>query len=502
MATKKPNVLIVMSDQHHHRFMGCAGHDVQTPTMDGLADRGLRFSNTYCPFPLCGPSRMAFMTGRYPSTTGCLTNQCHLKSDVPTYAHGFGSGGYETILSGRMHFVGHDQRHGFDQRIIADCGGTAYINPVTGWKLEKVLGQLIDTPGMGRTPLRKSGPGHTGYHAYDRAVTETTVNWLHERGRRIVENECERPFMMTVGFVSPHCPFVAPPEDYALYDDKISVDDLPDPQLDGIHDVHRAIRSQWKLEEAIPVEWQRRTAVAYHGLCTFVDRQLGQIITALEESGLADNTIVVYTSDHGEQLGEHGLWWKSTFYDGSLGVPLLMAGPGIEDRGRIVNENVGLLDLGQTLLDFAGVTQLPNVDGRSFRSLIDGDSGDWPDQTISEGTGRVKDEVGAIQRMIRRGPWKLCYYDQMRVQLFNIEEDPLEHNDRWDDPACSDVVSDLTSRLLEGWDRGRMLQTCRTRHLEQRLIGEWVKRNNPAEPDPVWYDEPPENSILDMPDLS
>ena len=266
--------------------------------------------------------------------------------------------------------------------------------------------------------------------------------------------------------------------------------------------MHRAIRSQWKLEEAIPVEWQRRTAVAYHGLCTFVDRQLGQIIAALEESGLADNTIVVYTSDHGEQLGEHGLWWKSTFYDGSLGVPLLMAGPGIEDRGRIVNENVGLLDLGQTLLDFAGVTQLPNIDGRSFRSLIDGDSGDWPDQTISEGTGRVKDEVGAIQRMIRRGPWKLCYYDQMRVQLFNIEEDPLEHNDRWDDPACSDVVNDLTSRLLEGWDRDRMLQTCRTRHLEQRLIGEWVKRNNPAEPDPVWYDEPPENSILDMPDLS
>ncbi len=93
--------------------------------MDGLAERGLRFSNTYCPFPLCGPSRMAFMTGRYPSTTGCLTNQCHLNSDVPTYAHGFGSGGYETILSVRMQFVGHDQRHGFDQRIIADCGGTA-----------------------------------------------------------------------------------------------------------------------------------------------------------------------------------------------------------------------------------------------------------------------------------------------------------------------------------------------------------------------------------------
>ncbi|MDP6354448.1 MAG: sulfatase-like hydrolase/transferase [Planctomycetota bacterium] len=499
----KPNVLIVMSDQHHHRFMGCAGHELmQTPVMDRLAGRGLRFSNTYCPFPLCGPSRMSFMTGRYPSTTGCLTNQCHLNSDVPTYAHAFGAGGYDTVLSGRMHFVGQDQRHGFDERIIGDCGGTAYINPVTGWKLEEVLGPLIDTPGMGRTPLRKSGPGHTGYHAYDRTVTETTVEWLHARGKEVAAGNLERPFMMTVGYVSPHCPFVAPPEDYALYDDKITADDLPDPHLDGIHDVHRNIRKRWKLsDEPIPVEWQRRTSVAYHGLCTFLDRELGRIIHALEESGLAEDTIVVYTSDHGEQLGEHGLWWKSTFYDGSIGVPMLMAGPGTEGGGRVVTQNIGLIDLGQTLLDLAGVELLPNIDGNSFRSLINGDLDTWPDQTISEATAQSPTDEGVIQRLIRRGPWKLCYYHEMRVQLFNIEEDPLEHHDRWDDPDCAGIVTDLTERILEGWDRDRMLRTYRAKRDEQVLFGEWVRKNQPAEPDALWYDAPPENSIVDMPEL-
>ena len=454
-----------MSDQHHHRFMGCAGHDVQTPTMDGLAERGLRFSNTYCPFPLCGPSRMAFMTGRYPSTTGCLTNQCHLKSDVPTYAHGFGSGGYETILSGRMHFVGHDQRHGFDQRIIADCGGTAYINPVTGWKLEKVLGQLIDTPGMGRTPLRKSGPGHTGYHAYDRAVTETTVNWLHERGRRIVENECERPFMMTVGFVSPHCPFVAPPEDYALYDDKISVDDLPDPQLDGIHDVHRAIRSQWKLEEPIPIEWQRRTAVAYHGLCTFVDRQLGQIITALEESGLADNTIVVYTSDQGFFLGDHGWYDKRFMYEESLRMPFIIRYPRAIQAGSVNDDIITNVDFAPTFLHYAGIEIPGEFQGRSFDPLLeDSTPADWPQSMYYRYWMHLAHHHVYAHYGIRTRRYKLIYYyadalgqpgaiDEKKSpewELFDLERDPHELNNVYHHPEYADTAEELR-RELRSW---------------------------------------------------
>ena len=498
----KPNVLIIMSDQHHHRLLGSAAHElVQTPNSDSIAARGLRFANAYCPFPLCGPSRMAFMTGRYPSSTGCLTNHCQLSSDIPTYAHAFGAAGYDTLLSGRMHFVGTDQRHGFDERIIADCGGTAYINPVTGWKLEEVLGPLIDTPGMGRTPLRKSGPGHTGYHAYDQAVCTTTTEWLHQRGRDLADGKVDSPFMMTVGFTSPHCPFVAPPQDYALYEDKITVDHLPDPRLDEIHDLHRTIREHWHLDDPpLPIEWQRRTAVAYHGLCTFLDRLVGRIFAALESSGLADETIVVYTSDHGEQLGEHGLWWKSTFYEGSLGVPLLIAGPGIEKTGQVVSQNVGLMDLGPPLLELVGAPPLPNIDGQSFRSLIDGHPGDWSDQTIAEATSPLPTSAGTIQRAIRKGPWKLCYYHGMRIQLFNIEEDPLEHHDRWNDPACSAIAGDLAEELCQDWDQERMLRTSNSKKAEQHLIGQWVKKNQPAEPDDLWYDTPPENVIVDRTD--
>lgn len=498
LTSTRPNILIVMSDQHHHRFMGCAGHDVQTPAMDGLAADGLRFTNTYCPFPLCGPSRMAFMTGRYPSNTWCVTNDCHLNSDIPTFAHAFSAAGYDTVLAGRMHFVGPDQRHGFDDRIISDVGGTAFINPVTGWKMEGVLGPLIGSTAVGRPAFLNCGPGHTGYHAYDRAVTQRAVDWLRHRAQAVAMSTIDAPFMMTVGFVSPHCPYVAPPEDYALYDHRITVDDLPEPRLDAIHDVHRNLRSQWGLDTDIPDERVRRALAAYHGLCTFTDRQFGRILAALEESGLGEDTIVVYTSDHGEQVGEHGLWMKSTFYDGSCGVPLLVAGPGIPG-GREITQNVGLLDLGQTLLDLVDVDLLPNIDGRSFRSLIDGDGSQWPDQTISECTAMAADSAGNVQRMIRRGPWKLCYYDGMRVQVFNLEEDPDEQNDLWDAPECRDIIEDLSTRLLDGWEASAMRQTFGAKAEEQVLTGRWVEKNGPPEPDPIWFDAPPENSISDMP---
>jgi len=244
----RPNFLVIMSDQHHAGIMGCAGDPVaHTPALDRLAADGVRFTNTYCPFPLCGPSRMAFMTCRHPYDIESWTNETQLGSDFPTFAHGLLAAGYETVLSGRMHFVGHDQRHGFARRLLGDVPESAYI--AAGWKLQRVLGELVDTPGMALAGIVKSGPGRTGYHAYDEVVTRTTVEWLRERGRQ----QAAPPFLLTVGYAAPHCPLVAPPEDFARFADRITAADLPAVDLEQ-HPIIADQRRQWGVDPLPPVE--------------------------------------------------------------------------------------------------------------------------------------------------------------------------------------------------------------------------------------------------------
>ncbi len=306
----RPNILLIMSDQHHAGVLGASGDlAVDTPCLDGLAARGVRFAQAYCPSPLCGPSRMAFMTARHPHETGVWSNECSLGSDVPTFAHGFLAGGYETVLAGRMHFVGQDQRHGFQTRLLGDVPESAYL--AAGWQLNRVLGELVDTPGYGIAGLRKSGPGRTGYHAYDERVTQVTCQWLHERRR---PSPGAAPFLLVVGYAAPHCPFVAPPEDFAHAAARVRLDDLPEPDP-HVHPWLARMQRQAGVAPppSRPDQW--RTRVAYYGLCRFLDRQIAAVLQALTAAGLADDTLVVYTSDHGEMLGEHGWWWKSTFHE-------------------------------------------------------------------------------------------------------------------------------------------------------------------------------------------
>lgn len=439
-----PNVLVVMSDQHHPRFMGCAGHPLlHTPNLDRLAARGTRLASAYCNFPLCGPSRMSFMTSRYASEIGCMTNHDHLRSDTPTFAHAFGAAGYDTILCGRMHFNGPDQRHGFKQRIVGDVSDHVRFSPAQALKV--TLDFLSDTTGPNARSIRKSGRGACGYLAYDENVADGAVRWLRDRSNQ----SADAPFMMTVGFVEPHAPFVAYPEDFDRYNERIDADDLPAAHPESLHPELRSFQRMAGLEDAEPVavEDQRRARVAYHGMCTFVDRQLGRVLDALDEAGLSENTIVIYTSDHGEQLGEHGMWWKHTFYEGSVGVPMVLAGPGVP-RGRVVNEHVSLLDVGPTLLDLAGAPALPEASGRSFRCLLEGDPSAWPNEVFAENYwSSASDQV---HHMVRRGPWKLNRYPGHEPQLFNLKDDPNELRDRAQDASCAEVRRELAARL-DAW---------------------------------------------------
>lgn len=479
---KQPNVLIVMTDQHHPRVMGCAGDPIAvTPTMDALAARGTRFEHAYTASPLCGPSRAAFMTGRMPSSMDCLTNQRQFDSDLPTFAHMFGEAGYETVLAGRMHFNGPDQRHGFSKRIIGDVTGV-YVPHMPN--LKEILGDLSNTTGPSANAIVKSGPGRSGYQAYDEAVAGAAADWLSSR-------DDDRPFMMTVGFVLPHAPFVAPPEDFDYFDKRITEEDLPKASV--LHpEMMRLQKGANLVGDDVPTKQdQRRARVAYYGMCRHVDRQMKRILDALDEAGLTDDTIVVYTSDHGEQIGEHGMWWKHTFYEASVGVPMIFAGLGVP-QGQTVSQNVSLLDVGATVLDMVGATPIPGeIQGASFRCLMNGDAAAWHDTTYSENLWPPT--AACLHRMVKRGPWKLNHYHGHEPQLFNVDDDPGEMLDRADDPACADIRAELTALVLRDWDHDAVLARQRTMREMEMIALRAREGNDLPEPDALWHDGAIEN---------
>lgn len=486
MKRKQPNILVIMSDQHHAGVMGCAGDAVaETPILDRLASEGVRFTSAYCTFPLCGPSRMSFMTCRHPYEIALWDNESQLQSDMPTFAHAFLAAGYDTVLAGRMHFVGLDQRHGYAERVLGDVPESAYL--AAGWKLKGVLGNLVDTPGMSLTGLLKSGPGRTGYHAYDEAVTHAAVQWLGRRSR----DGRDKPFLLTVGYAAPHCPFVAPPKDFDSYRRRIACSDLPAPDK-RLHPVNDANRKRFGTDPAPPLDAQWRSRVAYYGLCTFLDRQVGAVLAALANNGLAGNTIVVYCSDHGEMLGEHGMWWKSTFYDGACRVPLIVAWPGRVVGSKSRTENVSLMDIGSTLIDLAGVDPLPGTSGRSFRSLLEGVRGGYEGAVFAENA-----EPGSplVCRMVRFGPWKFNYYHGWQPELFNLQDDPGETKNLSGMPRHRSLLQRSTEVVLRDWNPAQVSECMQRRPRERALFAAWVNTTSPPEPDPLWFSGPLENWV-------
>ncbi len=492
----RPNVLVVMSDQHNARIMGCSGDPlVATPHMDRLAQEGVRLGNAYCSFPLCCPSRMSFLTGRYASEIDCLNNWAQLSSDIPTFAHAFSASGYETVLCGRMHIVGPDQRHGFQRRPLGDYTGTAYL--YAGWN-RRLLEPLVDAMGGSRRGIIKSGPGKSSLQTYDERVCATTVEWLRERGRKrkTGSEDSARPFLVVAGFYFPHNPWVAPPDDFYHYYDRMNAEDLPDPRIETLHAVDHRRREMhgWdrKGAKAIPVDAQVRTRAAYYGMCTFTDRMLGRILGALTQADLAKDTIVVYVSDHGELLGHHGMWSKSSFYEESAAVPLIIRLPGSRPGDRVVRHAVSVMDLGPTLLDLTGSCPLPHANGRSFAPLLRNPSpsrSDFPDEAFAENFGFTP------ARMVRTGPWKYCYYEGMEAQLFNLEQDPGEFENRAHDPDFRSICASLEARVLEGWDIERARRFLQRRKDELPLLQAWAAARIPDEPDPPWFDGPQQNYL-------
>jgi choline-sulfatase len=478
----RPNMLLIMSDQHHPHVMGCERDEVvRTPNLDALASAGVLFESCYCPSPLCVPSRMSFMSARHPSRNEVWTNGCVLASDMPTFAHSLGAAGYEVVLSGRMHFVGPDQRHGFERRLVGQISST-WI----GGRNRAITPELFPGAGQSRPAVEISGPGRTGYQAYDEAVTEETVRFLQER------HKARRPLCLVVGYVLPHCPFVCPPDDWDYYLDRVKPPDIPAGYFESVHPAVQAIRAKRGLE-GIPEETVLRARAGYYGLVTHLDRQVGEILAALGESELADNTAVIYTSDHGEMAGEHGLWCKSSFYEGCASVPLIVSQPGRIAPGTRPGRVCNLIDLGPTMIDLAGADPLPEVDGRSLAPTLRGETDEGSDETFSEHYAAAGLPTS---RMVRRGPWKLTHYEGFRPQLFNLEDDPGEWRDLGDDPAHREVREELQQRAVEGWSASRIEERLAERARAHGLLAKWFRGVEPR--DPEQWSAAPEDNVYEL----
>lgn len=469
MTARARNLLFIFSDQHAQHVAGCYGDPhAHTPALDRLAGRGVRFTNAYCASPICVPSRMSMLTACHPSRQECWTNDDYLASDMPTWLHALGAAGYRPELVGRMHAMGPDQMHGYAHREVGDH------SPNWAGIPRHDMGPLARTNDPQPESLVACGAGQSAYEAKDRDVTEAALAALD---RIAAKGE---PFCLTVGLMLPHAPYVAAQRWIDHY-----MEILDPPRIPPGADEHPWI-SWWRANrgiEAVPERQSRLARAAYWGLVSAMDEMIGRILDKLEETGLDRDTLVVYASDHGDHVGERGLWWKHTLYDESAKVPLVMSLPGVLPEGAVREEVVGLIDLSQTMIEALGGTCLPHADGRSFWPLLTGGAQDWGNTVYSEYcTDAVPDWTGGRavqQRMVRQGPWKLHVYAGERPLLFNLDDDPREENDLSRDPGHGETFRHLINLALKDWDPELIRRRMAMRRERKDILAAWARTVKP-----------------------
>lgn len=463
MTHNQPNILLIMSDEHGPMFSGCYGHPiVRTPHMDRLAERGVLFENAYCNSPLCLPSRMSFMTGRYISNIEVWDNDSILATTALTWAHQLRAAGYDAVLAGKQHFVGPDKLHGFRAQLARDPHGDNR-HPIYPWR-EGVI--PAKQPWQG---VYQAGPGTTKEIEVDDEVEAATLAYLRDPARK------EQPWAINASFIAPHFPLVAPQQYWDLYlPEEMDLPTMPPGHLENLHPVYQRMRTMFGLIDYSDEEL-RRARAGYYAIISYLDDKIGRMIAVLEETGQLDNTVIIYTSDHGEMAGEHGMWRKSNFYEQSSRIPMIISWPGRLPAGRRVAETVSLVDLVATVVDIAGAPGIAPLDGDSLLDLATGSTTGWKDMAFCE---YLAHGVIRPMAMLRRGRFKLNYSLDDPVELYDLAADPGEFNDLGRDPAYADVREQLRADLLAQWNPVELEQRIRQSQEERLLIraataGEW-----------------------------
>ncbi|MEM7472603.1 MAG: sulfatase-like hydrolase/transferase [Pseudomonadota bacterium] len=433
------NFLVIMSDEHQARAMGCAGHPfVKTPHLDRLAARGMRFTDAYTPSPICVPARASFATGRYAHQNRLWDNAMPYVGDPKGWGHALQAKGVPVESIGKLHYRDASDPAGFDVEHIPMqvANGVGMV-----WGSIRKEDERIAAPGGRRMLGDYIGPGTSKYTDYDASVTKRTKEWLADRAA----SEDDQPWCLYVGLVAPHFPLVVPQEFYDLY----PTERLPPVKLhpDTGYQHHPWVEKQnasMESEKKFKSPEERLQArAAYYGLCSWMDNNVGHILSALEAAGMTEDTTIVYTSDHGDNVGARGLWGKSNFYQESVQIPMVMAGPGIAQG--TCETPVSLLDLSKTIASHFG----SDIDGaqgtRSLREIA-GDAPDLERVVFSE-----YHAIGSVSGgfMLRKGRWKLNYYVGFAPELFDLENDPEELVDLAADPAYAASLAEMETALRE-----------------------------------------------------
>jgi choline-sulfatase len=433
------NLLIIMSDQHSRSMMGCYGHPlVRTPNLDRLATRGARFTACWTPSPVCVPARAAFATGKYNHQIGFWDNADPYDGSISSWHHRLRDAGHRVVSIGKLHFRSDDEDCGFSQTLVP-------MHVVEGkGDLLGLIREDLPVRGAAHKMAGLAGPGESPYTLYDRDIAARAQVWLHEEAGKYTD----RPWVLFVSFVAPHYPLTAPPEHYYRYydDPRLPKPKFYDARLRPDHPFVRDYARSFNFDDYFKTDADiRRATAGYYGLCSFMDEQAGKVLDALDACGLTESTRVVYTSDHGDALGQRGLWGKSTLYEEVLGVPLIVAGDSIP-RGVAIDTPATLLDIYPFIMDCAGESGACFVDsdlpGFSIARLANGET---PQRTVLSEYHGMGSTTGGFA--IRNGRYKYIHYVKYGPQLFDLVGDPDEANNLAGDPNHAAVLKECEGKL-------------------------------------------------------
>ena len=463
-----PNILIVMADQLAASWLPAYGQaTVQAPNLTALSADGVTFDAAYCASPLCAPSRASLLTGLLPSRTGVFDNASEMPASMPTVVHRLRAAGYATTLVGKMHFVGPDQLHGFEERLTPDIY-PAGLEWTPDWRAPAAehlpwyhtMDSVLD-PAVVPAAMQADYDDEVAFHA-------TRALFDHARHRR------GEPLLLVASFTNPHDPWELPRAWWDRYDpDAIEPPAVAPIPFERADPHSRRLRTMCGVDDAgLTVEQVRRARHGYFAAISYVDERIGQVLRALRESGLEERTIVLFTSDHGEMLGERGLWYKMAFFEQSARIPLIVRMPaGSRARpGARVAEPVSLLDVAPTLLELVGLAagaEAAGMDGTSLAPLVGGSGEGGREPVVAE---YLAEGTTAPAVMIRRGAHKYVACPGDPEMLFDLAADPHERENVAATPAGAELCARMRAEVEERWDLAAVEQRVLASQRDRRAV--------------------------------
>ena len=438
--TGKPNILVIMSDEHNASVLGCYGNDIiLTPNMDGLALSGVTFESCYCNSPLCVPSRLSFTSGKYVSRVSTWNNNCWLPTeDYPSLPRIMNEVGYESYLCGKMHYD-NTRRYGF-----TEIGGNMNNSQKNGKGSRRKADDLTPKPGISN----RYDDFHTGDDSsiltHDRKVTTGTVEFLKNR------SASGKPFFLLAGYLAPHFPLIVPEKYWQQYQGKVPMPVIPEGHLESQPRNYKHLRIGFNAED-IPDEIVQKGRELYYGLTQWLDDEIGKVFETLANSEVADNTVVIYTTDHGENMGEHGLWWKNCMYENASRVPLIVSWPARWQGGQRRTQACSRVDVVQTIAEIGRADVPGDWNGDSMIQWLDNPRTEWKDIAVSE---YYAHNIASGYAMIRMGRYKYVYHTPADAnhpaeqELYDLQSDPGEFNNLAGRPRYQRSLDALHAALI------------------------------------------------------